>query len=108
YANFWKSDPRKKLIEELAVVRKLLSSLEQSGSPLFRSPRPYSPDPPDVVADAIMGGVIGFEVTELVDQGSATRKAIGKRVDPPEWSGPELRARVAEIVRDKDLASFDG
>lgn len=62
----WLGDKR---LAELGVVRELAKSLQQKGQIKFRteSIRSRTEDPPDCEADLIEGGLIGIEVTELVD-----------------------------------------
>jgi hypothetical protein len=106
YASFfdWPDKP----IKERGTVRDLLEAMEANGEqPDIVKLKSAQFDPPDCVGQKKNGELVGFEVTELVDQRTVemNRKV---RQDWKEWSPVELLAKLGEIILEKDSKTFHG
>lgn len=107
YANFW--DWPDKQVKERGNVSDLLKSIEAEqgshGVVKLRSNPPHIT--PDCVGTIIDGKLIGFEVTELVDQEAVELNETGHRVWK-KWNHEELREKIRSIVTEKDRKTFQG
>src|SRR2546425_3540248 len=66
--------------EERFVMRDFLTALKAKGELDFSNVRPFNPDPPDFIADAMDGTTIAMELREFVSQEAIRRTAKGERV----------------------------
>jgi hypothetical protein len=83
--------------KELGVLCDLIESLEQAGQLIFTNPSVSPQDPPDCVAQSSAGGVVAFEVTELVSQEAIE---CNERARPAPGEQPALEQMVvARFVR---------
>lgn len=81
YASFWEWFKREKDVKELGVVKTLLESIAKTSPHNLTNLRNSENDPPDCIADADYGSLIGFEVRELVDQQAVEINERGRKVD---------------------------
>lgn len=89
-----------KKVKERGIVCDLIKSLEKdAGQTLFKAVR-YGDDPPDSIAIGTQGDLVGFEVTELVDEQILKARCLGIRKDK-EWKDGELTAKIVEILQKK-------
>jgi hypothetical protein len=105
YASFfeWKNPDNPNLgkkVKERGIVCDLIKSLEKdAGQILFKVVR-YGEDSPDSVATDTEGNLVGFEVTELVDEQTIKARCHGLG-EHKEWKPGELMSRLNDILRDK-------
>jgi hypothetical protein len=105
YASFfeWKNPDNPNLgkkVKERGTVCDLIRSWEKdAGQTLFKAVR-YGEDPPDSVAIDTEGNLVGFEVTELVDEQTIKARCHGIG-SYKEWKSGELMIKLREILRDK-------
>ena len=106
YASFF--DWPNKATKEKGIVRDLLKAMEAKGE--YHGVvklKSNKPDPPDCVGVVENGELVGFEVTELVDQETVRKNRQGKRTRK-KWTPNELLAKLREIVREKDSKKYHG
>lgn len=105
YASFfeWKNPNDRELgkkVKERSIVCDLVKSLEKDAkSILFQTVR-YGENPPDAVATDINGNLVGFEVTELVDENTVKLWSQKFRKDK-EWEMEEVIKEIERILRKK-------
>ena len=67
--------------------------------------------PPDCLADVADGGLVGIEVTELVDQDAVEHNEHAEREEDRvyrNWTPEEVCDEIDAIVRKKDCRAFGG
>lgn len=95
--------PEGKTLAECGIVDDLLRSLEAVGRPHYCRARPSGANWPDCEADLTAGGIVGIEVTELVDA-----EILSKGKVPTPWSREKLVEAIQERIRAKDFGAFHG
>lgn len=104
YAGFfdWPDKP----LKERGVVLDLLESMGYSKSNPVRNLRPADQDPPDIVGD-VSEHLVGFEVTELVDEAAARLNAQGHDVWRS-WEKADVLQHIQQILKVKDSKTYCG
>lgn len=119
YATFFEwSD---KAIKELGIVEEFINSIKYLRKGLvFKGLKSTPKDPPDCIAEDGNGNLIGFEVTELVDQKVVERNIEITRANSKKnledrnpkiyrnWSEEEICIELERILADKDAKAFQG
>jgi hypothetical protein len=106
YATFF--DWPNKATKEKGVVRALLDAMDAKGESHGIAHLKTSPvDPPDCIGVLTNGELVGFEVTELVDQKTVEMNPRGRGAWK-EWPSSELIEKLKQIARKKDSKHFQG
>jgi len=106
YASFF--DWPNKATKEKGIVCDLLEAMEAKGEQHgIVKVKSDQIDPPDCVGQTKDGELVGFEVTELVDQKTVEMNRRGVHVFK-EWPPDELIAKLKVLVRDKDAKAYHG
>ena len=107
YASFFEWYNREKSIKEKGVVESLLESLSRQSATSYQNIRASTNDPPDILAETLDGGLVGFEVRELVDQEVIELNEKGKEVYR-NWTTSEVIHELQKIIKEKDIKSYLG
>ena len=105
YASDFEWLKRDKAVKEKGIVRTLLESLSKSRE--YLNLRQSKVDPPDCVADTSDGDLVGFEVTELVNQEAIELNEKGEEVYR-KWTDSEIIEKLAGILEEKDSKHYVG
>lgn len=105
YASFfeWPDKP----LKELGVVKQLIESIGDPENNLLKTLYPSEKDPPDIIGKYQNGKTIGFEVTELVDEGATRMNAQGQKVYR-DWEPKEVLKKIEELLFKKDRKKYHG
>jgi hypothetical protein len=107
YANQFEWNRNEKNIKEVGIVRELIESISKHCSCEYRNLRPRKDDPPDCLAETFDGSLLGFEVTELVDQKAIELNEKGREVYR-DWTDSEVLQELQTIIEEKDSKEFLG
>jgi hypothetical protein len=88
-------------------MRDFLMALKARGELDFSKVRPFKPDPPDFVAEAMDGTTIAIELREFVSEEVIRRTAKGERV-MARWTDEQFFRGIDKIIRSKDGKIFKG
>lgn len=105
YSNFF--DWPEKSLKERGIVEHLLESMRQCGETSYANPRSCSDQWPDVLVKDQLGGEVGVEVTELVDETSVRENQQGNGIYCI-WKPAEIKDEIEKILAKKDLKSNRG
>jgi hypothetical protein len=91
--------------KEVGICISFFESLEAVGQPAFSElrARGQGNDPPDCEAVDLDGRLIGFEVTELVDEEAIKHYRRGQTYDWASWDKQKLVAQVRARLDAKDI-----
>jgi hypothetical protein len=92
---------------ERRVVQDFLDSMAAVGLVEFKDLRPSTQDPPDCLLTDLQDGLVGVEVTELVSEDAVRANQHGRSAYF-DWEPADIRRRVGERIREKDLKAFYG
>jgi dihydroorotase len=108
YAGFWSGFP--KLVIEKNVTAEFLSTFEHENGINLGKVR-EGPNPPDCEIVALNDGIIGVEVTELVDQAMRRESAKASKkgvvwTDYAKWPEEKLMSIIENRIQEKDAAKL--
>jgi hypothetical protein len=104
YAGFFHA--RNKAVMERGIGIDFLRSWEHSEGVTLLGLRASPVDPPDLLADAKDGGLVGIELTEFASQEAVEKNETGRscfRV----WKDDDVIAALRSIIRGKDEKAFN-
>jgi len=107
YASWFEGSRGEKSAKEVGIVNCLLESLEEAGSCEYRNLRPSRIDRPDCLADTSDGALVGFEVSELVDQKVVELNETGSEVYRC-WTNSDAVEEIQRIIQKKDSKNYLG
>lgn len=106
YATFFEGG--EKSTKELGILRIFEESLARYNSTFFVQPRNVASDKgsPDCEAEHILGGKVGFELTELVDERSVKRTCASNDFNTrlmtwKKWTEEELAEKIQSLISRK-------
>ncbi len=99
---FWWQDrsPEGRALSECGAVQDLFHALDSIGRADYYDVRPSGDNWPDCEATGADGGLVGIEVTELVDE-----KTLREGTQPEPWTSAQLLDAIQNRIDVKDRSS---
>ena len=103
YASFFENKDKQR--KELGVVESLLEGMLANGENLYHDLQCSKKDPPDCIAYDNEGRLIGFEITEFVDQDAVEENEVADKENSVcrRWTQNDVIDKIEEIIKDKDF-----